>query len=385
MESATILPHRRPIASARRIVIKIGSTLLADLRQGTNQAWIEELAGQVAALRKAGREVILVTSGAVAAGTARLGIPKPPTAMPLLQAAAAVGQGILMRHYAEAFARHEIPVGQMLLTRDGMDDRVRYLNARNTLLALLELGSLPIVNENDTIMVEEIRFGDNDQLSALVAGMAEAEALVILSDIEGLHQRPPAEGPSPVIEHVPAITPEIEARVDDTKSPISRGGMTSKLLAAKRASASGVPVVIASGRRARILEAIFEGRAVGTLFSAEVSPLSAKKRWIAARRPAGSIRVDAGAKRALARDGKSLLAIGVVAADEAIAVGDSVSLVDEAGGEFARGLSNFSGAEILRIQGERSDALAEILGYACATTVVHRDNLVLTEDWPSSG
>ncbi|MBN1257763.1 MAG: glutamate 5-kinase [Planctomycetes bacterium] len=371
--------ERAKLAAAKRIVVKIGSRLLTDDQTGVNQKRIDSIASQVAALQQAGREVILVSSGAIAAGIYRLQLASKPTELGMLQAVAAIGQGKLMRYYAEAFAKYEIPVGQMLLTRDGLDDRVRYLNIRSTLTALLELGSVPIINENDTVRVEEIQFGDNDALSAMVAIVAEADVLVILSDIDGLHEKPPSEGKSPILELVREITPEIEAMAGISPDEIGRGGMASKLMAAKRATEAGcgIDVVIASGKMPEVLSEIFAGKAIGTCFPARPSNLTAKKRWLAGRQPAGRIKVDKGARKAMEKDGSSLLPIGIIAADPGISVGDTVSIVDEKGVEFARGVSNFSGADLQKIARKQSDELQAILGYPCPVTAVHRDNLVV--------
>jgi len=374
---------RRALAASKRIVVKIGSALLASLSLGIDPDRIARFAAEVAALRTSGREVILVSSGAVAAGTARLGLSALPESLRELQAAAAVGQGKLMRHYAEAFARFDIPVGQMLLTRDGLDDRFRYLNARNTLNALIAFGAVPIVNENDTVMVEEIRFGDNDRLSGLVAAMAGADALVILSDIDGLHERPPSEGESPVMPFVPEVTSEVEARAGLSESGLSRGGMASKLMAARSAAANGIHMVIASGKEPGVLERIFAAESVGTLFPARETSRKARKQWLAGRSPSGSVAVDAGAAAALTEGGKSLLPIGVLRADPGIQAGDAVAVVDEAGNELALGICNFTSGELDQVIGKKTDELPAILGEHCETTVVHRDNLVLLT--PSGG
>jgi glutamate 5-kinase len=378
MSHPRLAPHRARLGEARRLVVKIGSSVLASLREGIDETRIEALCREVARLHAAGRQVILVSSGAVAAGAAQLGLSRRPSALPELQAAAAVGQGRLMACYAQSLAAHDLDVGQMLLTRDGLDERRRYLNARNTLSALLGLGVVPVINENDTVAVEEIQFGDNDQLSAMVAVMAEADALLILSDVDGLHERPPSEGESPVLEHVPAITPAIEALAGVSQNGVGRGGMASKLLAAKRTTAAGILTVIAPGRRAGVLGDLARGDPLGTCFTARDDSVSAKKSWLAGRQPVGVIQVDNGARRAVVEGGKSLLPIGMTKADRGIEVGDTVTLVDEDGAPFARGICNFSGAELARIAGRQSGELAAILGYDCAATVVHRDNLVLT-------
>jgi glutamate 5-kinase len=383
--AADVRAHRDALRRARRVVIKVGSSILTDPGTGVDQDRIRALAAEAAALRQEGRQVVLVSSGAVAAGAARLGMRERPTALPVLQASAAVGQGKLMRYYAEAFAAHEIPVGQVLLTRDVLDNRTQYLNARNTLAALLELGVVAIVNENDTVVVEEIQFGDNDQLSSLVAIMADADALVLLSDIDGLHEKPPAEGPSPVVEYVPAITAEVEALAGVSQSRFSRGGMASKLSAVARATAAGIPVALADGSEPGVVGKLCAGEPRGTCFGASASSAPAKKQWLAGRQATGAIVVDAGARRAVVERGKSLLPIGMLSAEAAIRVGDTVSIRDESGAEFARGISNYDGADLQRIARKRSEDLASILGDAYAPTVVHRDNLLVTRPRADAG
>lgn len=368
---------RALIKQSERIVVKIGSSLLANFSKGIDLEKISSFAGQTAKLIKAGKSVVLVSSGAVAAGAVRLGMESRPEGLQLLQAAAAVGQCKLMRYYSEAFAKYNIPVGQMLLTRDGFDFRERYLNARNTLNALLEQGGVPVINENDTVMVEEIQFGDNDQLSSMVAPMADADLLIILSDIDGLHEKPPAEGESPVISFVPEITADIEALAGISNSTVSRGGMASKLDAAKRATSNGVNVVIASGSEENILEKILSGEIIGTLFTAADAGRSARKKWLSNLHPMGKLIVDDGAVSALAVDGKSLLAIGIRGADGSFNVGDAVEIASHSGERVAIGLSNFSVSQVERIKGLSNADVSDIFGKSCANTVVHRDNMVI--------
>jgi glutamate 5-kinase len=368
---------RGAICSAQRIVVKIGSRVLSHPTDGIDHQRIVAIVAQLAALQQAGKEVIIVSSGAVAAGSARLANPLQASNLSQLQARAAVGQVDLMHRYAEAFASHDLPIGQMLLTRDGIDDRIRYLNARSTLSALLGMGAVPVINENDTVMVEEIQFGDNDQLSALVAIMADAEALIILSDVDGLHERPPAEGESPIVPYVPAIDENILARAGASGSGISRGGMTSKLNAAGRATENGIAVVLASGMLDNVLTRIAAGEAVGTCFAARKHTTPAWKQWLAGRTPAGNIMVDDGARSAIRDNGRSLLPIGVLKAEETINVGDTVRIEGADGVCFALGIANFSGPDLNRIRGQRSEAIETTLGYARAETAIHRDNLIL--------
>ena len=370
---------RMALRTARRIVVKVGSAVLAGIRNGVDKDRIADLASSIAALRKEGRNVALVSSGAVAAGTFRLGWKKRPEDMAQIQAAAAVGQGKLIRFYTEAFSKYDIPVGQMLLTRDCLDDRERYLNSRNTLNALFEAGAVPVINENDTVMTEELQFGDNDQLSSMVAGLADAELLVILSDIDGLHEKSPAEGESPLISCVERITPEIEAMAGVSTSGVSRGGMASKLSAARAATGHGACVVLASGKINGVLGHIVAGDAVGTCFLPAEMERGARKRWLTGHAVAGTLTVDDGAARALVTQGKSLLPVGVVGVDGTFGQGDAVRVVDRSGREIARGLSNFSADEMRKACGVRSSDLSTTLGHTCAETAIHRDNLVVLD------
>jgi glutamate 5-kinase len=370
---------RRPLGHVRRLVVKVGSGLVASAEGGADQACIERLAGDVAAVR-AGREVVLVTSGAILTGMARLALPQRPRSIPEKQAAAAVGQSALMWHYEAAFKRHGIAVGQVLLTAQDISDRARYLNARNTLQTLLHLDVLPVVNENDTVAVEEIKVGDNDNLSALVASLIEADLLVLLTDVDGLYTEDPAVNPDARrIDTVDAVTPEIERLVYDRAGRISVGGMATKLEAAQKAAASGIPMVIASGRAPGVLARVVGGEAVGTYFRPRADRLTARKRWIAfAVPPQGRLTVDAGALRALTREGRSLLPSGVVAVDGAFAAGEVVALVTEGDGrEIGRGLVNFDAAELRKIRGGKTTEIEERLGYKSVDEVIHRDNLVI--------
>jgi glutamate 5-kinase len=370
---------RRQLGRVRRLVVKVGSGLVTAPEVGPDPDRIAALADDIGAVRDH-REIVLVTSGAIATGTARLALPHRPRSIPEKQAAAAVGQSALMWHYEMAFKRHSMPVGQVLLTAQDVGDRARYLNARNTLLALLKFGVLPIVNENDTVAVEEIKVGDNDNLSALVASLIEADLLVLLTDVDGLYTADPASDPAARrLETVEAITGDIERLVWNRTGPGSVGGMATKLQAAQKAAASGVPMVIASGHERGVLARILKGEAVGTYFAPRADRLGARKRWIAfAVAPQGRLSVDGGARQALTRDGRSLLPSGLVRVDGEFASGAVVDVVTDGDGrEFARGLVNFDADELRTILGAKTREIEERLGYKSFDEVIHRDNLVI--------
>ncbi len=368
---------RRQLGRVRRLVVKVGTSLITEPGTGPDPDRIGALATELAGARD-GREVVLVTSGAIATGMARLALPTRPRSRPDKQAAAAVGQSALMWHYEAAFKRHGVAVGQVLLTAQDIGDRTRYLNARNTLLALLRFGVLPIVNENDTVAVEEIKVGDNDNLSALVASLIDADLLVLLTDVEGLYTGDPAADPAArVIDTVETVTDEITRLVYDGTGAGAVGGMATKLQAAQKAAAAGVPMIIASGRKAGVLGRVLKGDAVGTYFAPKADRLGARKRWIAfAVTPQGRLTVDAGALQALTHHGKSLLPSGVVDVEGDFSAGEVVALVGD-GREFARGLVNFDAGELRRIRGAKTRDIATRLGYKSFDEVIHRDNLVI--------
>ncbi len=368
---------RRQLGRVRRLVVKVGTALITEPGLGPHPDRIAALAAEIATVRD-GREIVLVTSGAIATGMARLALPARPRSMPEKQAAAAVGQSALMWHYEAAFKRHGAAVGQVLLTAHDIGDRARYLNARNTLLALLRFGVLPIVNENDTVAVEEIKVGDNDNLSALVASLIDADLLVLLTDVEGLYTGDPARDRNArVIETVEAVTDDVTRLVWDGSGAGAVGGMVTKLQAAQKAAAAGVPMVIASGRKQGVLARVLKGEPVGTYFAPKADRLGARKRWIAfAVTPQGRLTVDAGARQALTHHGKSLLPSGVVDVEGDFAAGEVVALVGE-GTEFARGLVNFDAGELRRIRGAKTRDIATRLGYKSFDEVIHRDNLVI--------
>jgi glutamate 5-kinase len=359
-------------------VVKVGSGLIADPTRGPDPARIEPLAAELARARRAGIEVALVTSGAIAAGTARLGLAERPRSIPEKQAAAAVGQAALMWHYEQACAAHGLRVAQVLLTQEDVGARARYLNARNTLLTLLGFGVLPVINENDTVAVEEIKVGDNDNLAALVAGLIDADLLVLLSDIDGLYTGDPRCDPAARrIEVVEAITAAME-RQAGAGGPLGTGGMLTKLQAAQKAMAAGIPMVIADGRHPEVLGAVLRGERIGTYFRPRTDRLAARKRWIAtALPPQGAVAVDAGARRALVEQGRSLLPSGITGVVGQFAAGDVVGVRDAEGREFARGLASWDAREIALLRGARTAEIERRLGYRVADEVIHRDNLVI--------
>jgi glutamate 5-kinase len=359
-------------------VVKVGSGLVTNAATGADVDRIETLAADVAKVRD-GRQVVLVTSGAIVSGMARLALPERPRTIPEKQAAAAIGQSALMWQYDAAFKRHGIAVGQVLLTAQDIADRSRYLNARNALNALLRFEVVPIVNENDTVAVEEIKVGDNDNLSAHVAALIDADLLVLLTDVDGLYTADPAQDPhAKKLDTVDAVTDGIRQLAWNRETGTSVGGMATKLDAAQKAAASGVPMIIARGTEPGVLARLLGGEMLGTYFAPRADRLQARKRWIAfAVPPAGRLAVDAGARKALADEGKSLLPSGLVAVDGEFAAGDVVSVIDAAGAEFARGLVNFDAAEARKIRGAKTREIAGRLGYRGVDEIIHRDNLVL--------
>jgi len=371
---------RRQLGRVRRLVVKVGTGQVTTLEAGPDRRRIGALAAGLAALRAEKIDVTLVTSGAIATGMARLALARRPRTVPEKQAAAAVGQSALMRHYEVAFKRHGLAVGQVLLTAQDIGDRARYLNARNTLLALLRLGVVPIVNENDTVAVEEIKVGDNDNLSALVASLIEADLLVLLTDVDGLYTaNPSVDGTAQKLDTVEAVTDEIARLVWAGAGTGAVGGMVTKLQAAQKAAAAGVPMIIANGRTEAVLPRLLHGEPLGTYFAPKADRLAARKRWIGfAVPPQGRLTVDAGAVRALTLGGKSLLPSGVVKVEGDFAAGELVAVCDEADGrEFARGLVNFDAPELGKIRGAKTREIEPRLGYKSFEEVIHRDNLVI--------
>ncbi|NCS65179.1 MAG: glutamate 5-kinase [Hydrogenophilales bacterium CG03_land_8_20_14_0_80_62_28] len=367
------------IALARRIVVKVGSSLVTNDGRGLDHARLARWAGQIAALVKQGKEVVLVSSGAIAEGMQRLGWSKRPAALNELQAAAAVGQMGLIEAYERCFRSHSLKTAQILLTHADLADRERYLNARSALRTLLRLKVIPIINENDTVTTDEIKVGDNDTLAALVANLIEADALIILTDQPGLYSADPRQQPdAELIHEATAGDPKLEAMAGATGSAIGTGGMLTKVLAAKRAARSGAHTVIASGREDRVLERLAQGEPIGSQLTARQATLAARQQWLADHlQVAGRLILDAGAAHALAEQGKSLLPIGVIEVIGEFQRGEVVGCIDRSGRDIARGLINYSADEARRIVGKPSSEIAAILGYADEPELIHRDNLAL--------
>jgi len=367
------------LASASRIVAKVGSSLVTNDGQGLDFNAVAQWARQIAVLHKQGKQVVLVSSGAIAEGMARLGWAKRPTAMHELQAAAAVGQMGLAQAYEVAFSEHDLRSAQILLTHEDLADRQRYLNARSTLFALMRLGVVPIVNENDTVATDEIAVGDNDTLGALVTNLIEADALVILTDQRGLYEADPRKDPDArFVAHAQAGDPALESMAGGSGSGIGKGGMLTKILAARRAARSGAHTVIASGREPDVMLRLAAGECIGTELRAATPVLSARKQWMADHlRLRGRLVLDDGAVRALLIEGKSLLPVGVSRVEGVFAQGDVVACLDSSGKECARGLVNYSSSDARRIMGQPSSKIEAILGHVSETELMHRDNLIV--------
>lgn len=367
-----------PLSRARRIVVKVGSALLVDATTGRlNRAWLETLVADIVRLRRQGKEVVLVSSGAIALGRRHLGLARGPLRLEESQAAAAVGQIRLAHAYKELLEAEGVPVAQVLLTLEDSEQRRRYLNARATLTTLLACGAVPVINENDTVATAEIRYGDNDRLAARVAQMVSADCVVLLSDIDGLYTADPNKDPAArFIPLVREITPDIEAMAGDSASEVGRGGMATKVIAARIAVAAGCHFCIAAGAPRHPVRRIEQGGRC-TWFRPAATPVAARKQWIAGTlRPAGELRIDEGAARAL-RSGKSLLPAGVTATSGRFERGDTVSVCTADGREMARGIVAYGDAEAARIIGRRSADIAALLGYAGRDELIHRDDLVL--------
>ncbi len=370
----------RPLlAGARRVVIKIGSTLVTNEGRGLDREAIGAWAGQIAGLRQRGVEVVLVSSGAIAEGMLRLGIAQRPREVHELQAAAAVGQMGLAQVYESGFRAHGLQTAQILLTHDDLSDRKRYLNARSTLLTLLTLGVVPIVNENDTVVTDEIKFGDNDTLGSLVTNLVEAEVLVILTDQEGLYTADPRKNAQALLlASVTAGDPRLDAMAGDSGTQWGRGGMQTKVSAARRAASSGAHTIIASGRQPDLLIRLSDGELIGTQFISRTPRLAARKQWLAGQlQLRGAVVLDAGAERALIEQGKSLLPIGVTGVEGEFERGEVVACRNSQGREVARGLVNYSSHETRRILRTPSARIVERLGFVEEPELIHRSNLVL--------
>lgn len=370
---------RETIQRSRRLVVKVGSALVTNNGEGLSDVFISECARQISILRHSGREIALVSSGAIAAGVRRLGWSRRPSAIHALQAAAAVGQMGLTQAYEAAFAKHGLNTAQVLLTHDDLADRCRYINARSTLNTLLELGVVPIINENDTVVTDEIMFGDNDTLGALVANLIEADALIILTDQSGLFTADPRVDPNArLIDHGSAEDKSYEAIAGGAGTGISKGGMITKVRAAQRAARSGAHTLIASGRDTNSLVRAANGESIGTFLMAGKTPLAARKQWLADHlRLAGSVLLDEGAVTAL-RSGRSLLSIGVRLVEGDFKRGSAIACLDLNRNEVARGLVNYSSGDARKIAGRSSHEIESLLGYLDESELIHRDNLVLT-------
>ncbi|MBI5194515.1 MAG: glutamate 5-kinase [Nitrospirae bacterium] len=367
------------LKDVKRIVIKIGSRVLASTGSGLNSRRIKRIAREIGELHHRGFEVVIVSSGAVVAGMNELGLTKKPREIPLKQAAASIGQSKLIQMYEKMFRAFDIKVAQILLTRDDIADRKRFLNSRNTLLTLLSYKVVPVINENDTVAVDEIKFGDNDLLSGLVTNVVDADLLIIMSDVEGLFTANPSLHKDAVL--IPVVK-EIDRNIEDIAGGSTTiegtGGMTSKVETAKRVSEYGIPTVIMNGNAAGLLNRLFTGFEVGTLFLPKESRLTSRKHWIAHALPAsGRLILDNGARDALLKRGKSLLPSGITAVAGEFEAGDAVSCEDEGGKVFAKGLTNYNSRELIRIIGKKTSEIPAILGYKDYDEVIHRDNLVI--------
>jgi glutamate 5-kinase len=371
--------RRQTLGKGRRIVVKVGSSILASVEKGLRYEAFSHLARQISELKRQGYEIVVVSSGAIAAGMEKLGYKTRPQSITQKQATAAVGQGRLMHIYESYFSRHQQMVAQILLTHDDLSHRRRFLNARNTLLTLLELGIIPIINENDTVVVDEIKFGDNDNLSALITNLIEADLLIILTDIDGIFDANPRLNPhARFIPLVEDIDMDMRGMIGETTNEMSVGGMVSKIQAAQKASRFGIPTVVACGTKKEVLHQILKGKEIGTLILPKVEALSSRKHWIAFNlKPQGDVIVDDGAKRAIVQKGKSLLPSGVVRLRGSFDRGDPVSCMGPRGKEFARGLVNYNTSELERIKGLRSEQIEQALGYKYSDEVIHRDDLVV--------
>lgn len=369
------------MVQAQRLVVKVGSSLVTNEGRGIDAQAIATWAAEIAALRDLGREIVVVSSGAVAEGMKRLSWVRRPQSMQDLQAAAAVGQMGLAQVYETEFRRFGLQTAQILLTHEDLADRTRYLNARSTLTRLIELGVIPIINENDTVVTDEIKVGDNDTLAALVTNLIEADALVILTDQAGLYTADPRSHPDArLLSRVKAGDPRLEAMAGGAGSLIGKGGMLTKVLAARRAASAGAHTIVASGRESKVLQRLAGGEMIGTSFIADTAKLTARKQWIADQlQLRGALVLDAGALRALLRDGKSLLPIGVSEVQGDFARGDVVACLSQAGAEVGRGLINYASSEARRIIGKPSSEIESLLGFVEEPELIHRSNLVITD------
>ena len=369
------------IARAHTVVIKVGTNVLTGPTGQPDRHRIASLAGQLHRVRSDGRNVVLVTSGAIGAGVGKLGLGKRPTDLPSLQACAAVGQTALMQLYQESLAPYGTQTAQILLTAGDFDSRPRYLNVRNTILTLFEYRALPIINENDTVSVAEIKFGDNDHLAAMVTNLLRAPLLVLLTNVDGLYDSDPRTNPAAeLLCTVPYIDEAVTGMAGKSRSELGTGGMRSKLRAARLATAAGESVIMANGSHDGILDRVFAGEPVGTLFLPHGQDVPSWKRWVGyTARPRGKLIIDEGARRAVVEHGRSLLPVGVMTVEGEFGKGDVVAVCDESGQEIARGLSNYSVADAERLRGRSTEQIEAMLGAVSYPELIHRDNLVVTQ------
>lgn len=379
MENKSNINRKDLLKSVRRIVIKAGSGILTG-KDGLNRNTINNITNDICDLRSKGFEIILVSSGAIAAGIRKVGYSKRPEAISEKQAIAAVGQGSLMNAYEKAFGRHGYTVAQVLITGDDLNNRRRYMNARNTIFTLLSWGIIPVINENDTVVIDEIKFGDNDNLSAMVANMTDSNLLINLTDIDGLFDDDPRTNKKArLIPEIEKIDNSIFEFASSAPGALGTGGMTSKITAAKKATIKGIPVIIANGRKKRIISKIIDGEDTGTLFIPQNRAICGRKHWIAfSRSIKGKIIIDEGAVKALIKNGKSLLPSGVVEVTGKFSRGDSVQIVDHQDNEIAIGMVDYISVDLDKIKGLNSSKIESILGYKHNDEVIHRDNLVIT-------
>ena len=371
--------NRENIGEAQRIVVKVGTSTLTHETGKLNFFRIERLVRELSDLVNQGKEIVLVSSGAIGAGMERLGLTEKPKTIPEKQAAAAVGQGVLLHVYEKIFAEYGQTVGQVLLTREDSVKRSRYVNSRNTLLQLLAMGVIPIINENDAVAVDELKIGDNDTLSAMVGTIVDADLIIILSDVDGVYTANPQTNPeAKLLSEIVDITPEIDELAGGPGTLRGTGGMYTKIQAAKIAVNAGIALVIASGTQDGVVREILTGQDVGTLFPSKHNRLQVRKSWLAfGSRIAGDVQVDSGCAKAIAKTGSSLLAAGIVKVQGEFEQGKTIRILDPNGRELARGLSNYSSSEIERIRGKHTDEISSVLGYKTTDEVVHRDHLVL--------
>lgn len=367
------------ISRTKRAIIKIGSSVLTDDKGILDESAFDRLAKDISAIKNQKRDVAVVSSGAIASGMKKLGLTRKPTEVSMKQAIAACGQSTLIRNYERAFSSYDEKVAQILLTHDGLADRKRFLNARKTLVTLFDMGIIPIINENDTVAVEEIMLGDNDNLAAHVTSLVEADLLILLTDIGGLYNKDPRRnGDAELITLIDRIDENVESIAGDTSGRTTTGGMKTKIQAARTAAAFGVPTIIANGKGKSTLEDLFSGKEIGTLFLPAATSLSRRKHWIAfTRKSAGQIIIDDGAKNAISSKGKSLLPSGIKGVKGKFGVGESVTCVDESGAEIARGLTSYSSEDIKLIMGRSTREIEGVLGHKYSDEVIHRDDLAV--------